>query len=123
CSLVSICSAWSCFLGSSMLVTMNRMYRKRPFELITISMDDPKKQDQALQMRTRLHVSATNYIFNSDKRDALVEALDKDWPGPVPHTLLIAPGGKVIYRQTVEFDPMELKKAIVGYIGRTYADR
>jgi len=102
---------------------MNRMYRKRKFEIITISMDDPKKQDSALEMLQKLHVSTTNYIFNSDRRDALVEALDPQWPGPVPHTILVAPGGKVIYRQTGEFDPMELKKAVVNYIGRTYADR
>ena len=122
---VNVWATWCgpCVTELPELVTMNRMYRKRPFELITISMDDPKKQDQALAMLTKLHVSATNYIFNSDKRDALVEALDKDWPGPVPHTLLIAPGGKVIYRHTGELDAMELKKAIVGYIGRTYADR
>jgi peroxiredoxin len=120
--LVNVWATWCgpCVNELPELVTMNRMYRKRPFELITISMDDPKKQDQALAMLTRLHVSATNYIFDSDKRDALVEALDKEWPGPVPHTLLIAPGGKVIYRQTGEFDAMELKKAVVGYIGRTY---
>jgi peroxiredoxin len=120
--LINVWATWCgpCVTELPELVTMNRMYRKRPFELITISMDDPKKQEQALAMLTKLHVSATNYIFNSDKRDALVEALDKDWPGPVPHTLLIAPGGKVIYRQTGEFDAMELKKAIVGYIGRTY---
>ena len=123
-----VINVWATWCGPCVnelpeLVTMNRMYRKRPFEMITISMDDPKKQDQALAMLTKLHVSTTNYIFNSDKRDALVEALDKEWPGPVPYTLLIAPGGKAIYRQTGEFDAMELKKEIVGYIGRTYADR
>jgi peroxiredoxin len=120
--LINVWATWCgpCVTELPELVTMNRMYRKRPFELITISMDDRKKSDQALAMLTKLHVSATNYIFNSDKHDALVEALDKDWPGPVPHTILIAPGGKVIYRQTGEFDAMEVKKAIVGYIGRTY---
>jgi peroxiredoxin len=123
--LINVWATWCgpCVSELPELVTMNRMYRKRPFELITISMDDPKKQEQALEMLNRLHVSATNYIFNSEKRDALVEALDPKWPGPVPHTILVAPGGKVIYRQTGEFDAMELKKAIVGYIGRTYADR
>ncbi|HEV8604163.1 MAG TPA: redoxin domain-containing protein [Tepidisphaeraceae bacterium] len=120
--LINVWATWCgpCVNELPELVTMNRMYRKRPFELITISMDDPKKQEQALEMLNKLHVSATNYIFSSDKRDALVEALDAKWPGPVPHTILVAPGGKVIYRQTGEFDAMELKKAIVGYLGRTY---
>jgi hypothetical protein len=35
--------------------------------------------------------------------------------------MLIAPGGKVIYRHTGQIDPLEVKKAIVGYVGRTYA--
>ncbi len=120
--LINVWATWCgpCVNELPELVTMNRMYRQRPFQMITISMDDANKKDQALEMLTKLHVSATNYIFNSDKRDALVEALDKEWPGPVPHTILIAPGGKVIYRQTGEFDVMELKKAIVGYLGRTY---
>src|SRR6267142_1752425 len=123
--LINVWATWCgpCVTELPELVTMNRMYRKRKFEIITISMDDPKKQDAAQDMLQKLHVSTTNFIFTSDKKDALVEALDPQWPGPVPHTILVAPGGKVIYRQTGEFDAMELKKAIVGYIGRTYADR
>jgi len=35
---------------------------------------------------------------------------------------LIVPGGKVIYRKHNAFDPLELKKAIVGQLGRTYAN-
>jgi peroxiredoxin len=120
--LINVWATWCgpCVNELPELVTMNRMYRKRPFELITISIDDLKKQDQALEMLQKLQVSTTNYIFSSDKKDALVEALDPKWPGPVPHTILIEPGGKIIYRQTGEFDALELKKAIVGYLGRTY---
>ena len=40
--------------------------------------------------------------------------------GPIPYTMLIAPGGKVIYRHTGAIDPAEVKKAIVEYLGRTY---
>lgn len=120
--LINVWATWCgpCVVELPELVEMNRMYRKRPFEMITISMDDPKKQDQALEMLQKLHVSSTNYIFSSDKKNALVDALDPSWPGPIPHTILVAPGGKVIYRQTGQFDALELKKAIVGYLGRTY---
>ena len=38
----------------------------------------------------------------------------------MPYTLLIAPGGKVIYRKVGAIDPLEVKRAIVGYLGRTY---
>jgi hypothetical protein len=33
------------------------------------------------------------------------------------------PGGKIIYRQTNAIDPIEVRKAIVNHIGRTYASR
>ena len=102
------------------LVTINRMYRKRGFEMITISMDNLEKKDRAIAKLNDLHVAATNYIFTDDDKDKLVDALDKQWQGPVPHTLLIEPGGKVIYHHTGEVDPLELKRLIVGYIGRTY---
>ena len=96
------------------------MYRKRPFEMITISMDEPEKKDRALEKLKDLKVAATNYLIASDNRDKFMEALDPKWDGPLPHTMLIAPGGKVIYRHTGQVDSLELKKAIVAYLGRTY---
>jgi peroxiredoxin len=120
--LVNLWATWCgpCVAELDELVAINRMYRGRPFEMVTISTDDPKKRDDALKSLTEHHVSARNYIMTSSDRDKFAEALDKDWPGPVPYTLLIAPGGKVIYRHSGAFDALELKRAIVGYLGRTY---
>ena len=105
------------------LVEMNRMYRSRKFEFVTISMDDAEHKDAALAVLKERRVAAKNYIYTADDHDALVNALDKTWEGPAPFTILIAPGGKVIYRHTGEIDPLEVKRAIVGYLGRTYAAR
>ncbi len=62
-------------------------------------------------------------IFRSPDRDKLADALDKKWEGPVPYTVLIAPGGKILYRKHDSIDPLELKKVIVEHLGRTYASR
>jgi thiol-disulfide isomerase/thioredoxin len=120
--LVNVWATWCgpCVIELPELVEMNRMYRKRDFEFITISMDEPEKKDRALEKLKDLKVAAANYIYTGPNKDKFMEALDPKWEGPVPHTLLIAPGGKIIYRHTGEIDPMELKKAIVGYLGRTY---
>ena len=59
-------------------------------------------------------------LVKTDDRDKFAEALDKEWPGPVPYTLLIAPGGKVLYRKAGAIDPLEVKRAVVSYLGRTY---
>jgi peroxiredoxin len=119
--LVNIWATWCgpCVIELPELVEMNRMYRKRPFEMITISMDEPEKKDRALEKLKELKVATTNYLVTGD-RDKFMEALDAKWEGPLPHTMLIAPGGKVIYRHTGEIDALELKKAIVEYLGRTY---
>ena len=98
---------------------MNRMYRNREFELITISMDDMAKKGSALTFLTRKQASMKNYIFNGDKY-AFIEALDKKWEGALPYTLFIAPGGKIIYGKQGLIEPQELKKTIVDTIGRIY---
>jgi peroxiredoxin len=99
------------------LLTINRMYRIRGMETITISMDDAANKDAVRKYLTDHHLAFQNHIWSSDDKDALVNALDKNWQGPVPFTLLVAPGGKVLYRQTGEFDPLELKRAIMGFVG------
>ena len=101
---------------------MNRMYRHRAFEFVTISMDEPEARDAALAKLKELKVATTNYMLDAQDKDRFVNALDPEWAGPVPYTMLIAPGGKVVYRHTGEIDPLELKKAIVAQIGRTYAN-
>ena len=82
-----------CISELSEFVTVNRMYRRRHFEMVTLSTDPPEQQDAALKILQKNHVSCTNYIFDTDDRDELAEALDSKWEGPVPYTLLIAPGG------------------------------
>ncbi|MBN1995942.1 redoxin, partial [candidate division KSB1 bacterium] len=62
------------------------------------------------------------YLFDSDDKYQLIEAVDKEWQGALPYTMLIAPGGKVLYKNMGGITPSEVKKAIVGYLGRYYAD-
>jgi peroxiredoxin len=120
--LVNLWATWCgpCVSELPELVTMNRMYRKRKFQLVTISLDEIDNRGDALRVLKENKVAMTNYILNSSERDAFGDALDKEWPGPIPYTLLIAPGGKVIYRKTGAFEPLEVKRAVVEYLGRTY---
>lgn len=104
-------------------VTMNRMYRRRNFELVTISIDDPEKKAEALKVLQEKKVAATNYISTVAKQDKFADLLDKEWQGPLPYTLLIAPDGKIIYRKTGAIEPLTVRRQIVDVLGRTYASK
>jgi len=120
--LINLWATWCgpCVSELPELVEINRMYRGRNFRLATISIDEPAKREAAAEMLAKNHVSGANYLSQIEGQDKLAGVLDKEWPGPVPYTLLIAPGGKVVYRKSGAIDPLELKRAIVGQIGRTY---
>jgi len=119
---VNVWATWCgpCVAELPEFVTMNRMYRGRPFRLVTISLDDPAKKEAALKVLMDKHVACTNYVAAFKERDKFADRLDKEWEGPLPFTLVIAPGGKVLYRKTGAIDALEVKRAIVGYLGRTY---
>jgi peroxiredoxin len=123
--LINVWATWCapCIAEMPELVEMNRMYRHRPFEMITITMDDMDRKDAALEVLKEHHVSSKNYIYTGEDKDKLVESLDPQWEGPPPYTMLVAPGGKVIYRKLGVVDPLEVKKKIVEQVGRTYASK
>ncbi|MDZ4685367.1 MAG: redoxin domain-containing protein [Planctomycetaceae bacterium] len=123
--LINVWATWCapCIAELPEFVTMNRMYRHRKLQLVTISLDEPEQKADVLKVLERQHVAAANYLSAIADRDRFADLLDKDWDGPLPHTVLIAPGGKVIYRKDESIDPLEVRRAIVDVLGRTYANR
>ncbi len=122
--LINVWATWCgpCVTEFSEFISMNRMYRKRDFEFISISADELAKQTKALQFLQKQQASTRNYIFSGDNKYKLIEAVDPKWQGALPYTLLVEPGGKIVYAKEGIMDPFELKKAIVenAYIGRYY---
>jgi peroxiredoxin len=119
-------NAWATWCGPCVvefpeLVTINRMYRGRAFEIATVSADPPQLRADVLKFLKDKQASTRNYFAaDSDDHDAMINAVDAEWQGELPHTVLVAPGGRVVYRTRGAFDPLALRKAIVGYLGRYY---
>jgi thiol-disulfide isomerase/thioredoxin len=120
--LINVWATWCgpCLIEFPELVTTNRMYRGRDFEMVTVSADPKEKYDKALEFLVGQQASNRNLHFDSGDPYKMIDALDAKWEGALPHTMLVAPGGKVIYRSTGIIDPLALRRAIVGYLGRYY---
>ena len=120
---VNVWATWCipCIQELPEFVTMNRMYRGRKFEMITISADRPENQDAALKILSKTNVSCRNVLFHSENQDDLLETLDPKWEGGFPYTVVIAPGGKIVFRNQGVVAPEKLKQAIADRIGRTFA--
>ncbi len=122
--LINVWATWCgpCVTEFSEFIKMNRMYRGRDFEFISISADDPANKEKVLKFLQKQQASGTNYLFNNDDKYKLIEAIEPNWQGALPYTILVEPGGKIVYAKQGRIDPAEMKKMIVGdqFIGRYY---
>ena len=122
--LINVWATWCgpCVNEYPSFVTINRMYRKRDFEFISISADNPEKKDKVLKALKDMLAANTNYLFSMDDKYKLIEAIDPNWTGALPYTILIEPGGKIVYARQGTIDVMEMKTLIVEnkMIGRFY---
>jgi len=122
--LVNIWATWCapCVIELPDLIKLQRMYGNRDFEFVTLSADQPTKKEDALKLLQSKHSPVKNYIYANDDRYRLIEQIDPDWNGSLPYSLLIEPGGKVVYKSNGIVDLLELKKVIVEHpmLGRYF---
>lgn len=122
--LINVWATWCgpCVIEFPELVNINRMYRGRDFEFITICLDDSAKMQKALKFLKDKQASGKNFLFNIDNKYALIEAVDPKWQGALPYTLIVEPGGKIVYAKQGLIEPLNIKQLIVDnpLIGRYY---
>lgn len=112
------------------LVDTYRRFQNRPVELITVSLDPIEDKDKVHEFLIKQHCamspraaksveaegrSTNNYIYKGNP-DRLAEAFDAKWTGAQPYTILVEPGGKVIWRHQGRFKPIELRQALIKWL-------
>lgn len=122
--LINVWATWCgpCVTEFPDFVTINRMYRRRDFEFVSVSADEPSKKDKALKFLKEKQASNKNYIFSIDDKYKLIELIDPKWQGALPYTILVEPGGKIVYSKQGPINPAQMKKLIVDnpLVGRYY---
>ena len=122
--LVNVWATWCgpCILEYPEFIVLQRMYGARDFEFVSLSADKPDKQEKVLDFLKGKQSAVTNYLFREDDKYALINAVSKDWNGALPYTVLIEPGGKIVWQHQGEVDFLALKRRIVEHpmMGRYY---
>jgi peroxiredoxin len=106
------------------LETTYRMYRKRAFTLVTINTNGPADAPAVLEFLKKEHASSPNKQFATADRTGLQAAWGETWNLASPLTMVIAPGGEVLFKKAGKIDILEARRAILaampdtsGYIG------
>lgn len=122
--LINLWATWCgpCVIEFPELVKLQRNYEQRHFEVVTLSLDRPNLSGKVLEFLEEKEAAFPNFLYMATDREPLFEMIDPDWQGNIPYTLLVAPGGEVIYRHAGIIDPLEVKKVIIGRLGRYFAD-
>jgi peroxiredoxin len=115
--LINVWATWCgpCVLEYPDFLKLQRMYGARDFEFVSISADKPAKEANALRFLQEKHSGVKNYIFGEEDNYALIEAIDPAWNGALPYTVLVEPGGKVVWSHQGEVNMTALRKIIVEH--------
>lgn len=117
-----------CVAEFPMLVDTSRRFQSRPFEFISVSCDpkdDRKKVETFLTSRHAATPEPTlkaiqtegrttnNFHWTGENPDKLAEAIDAEWSGALPHTVLVSKDGKILWRHSGELDAVEMRRQIL----------
>jgi len=119
------------------LVAVSRKFGLRDFEFNSISMDKLSQKAKAeaflskqgaapeakLAKALKAEGKATPHFLYEGKTKDLAQALDPQWPGPLPYTILVDPKGEIVLRHSGMIDAEHLNKEIVEHIGKYYTPK
>ena len=117
------------------LVTAARKFGLRDFEFINLSVDDPanaaavkaflEKQKAGMAPKVKKSVEAegrktNSYLYSGTDMDEVMLALDPEWPGGIPHTILVDTDGTILWRHNGLVDGETLRAKILEHMGDYY---
>jgi len=103
-----------CVAEFPQLATLAGEIKAKGVEFITISFDpagDTAKVD-AFLARHDPSGNGRHFLWNGGKASQVSEAIDPDWTGAIPHSLVVAPGGQIVWRHVGPADPDEVRRVL-----------
>lgn len=124
--LVNFWATWCgpCTAEFPELQKMYRMYKKRAFDLVTVSINYPDEKKGVMKFLESQHATSRNLLFATMEPYAEMAAFNNQWRGAVPYTMLIGIDGKAIYENQGGINALEVRRKILAnlpdddYIGQ-----
>ncbi|MES2476810.1 MAG: redoxin family protein [Verrucomicrobiota bacterium] len=110
------------------LVDAGRRFQGRGVEFVSISLDPVDQREAVGKFLQSRHAatpepieaslkedgrSTNNYHWTGENPDKMAQAIDAEWTGALPHTVLVAPGGEILWRHTGEIDIVDVRREIL----------
>jgi thiol-disulfide isomerase/thioredoxin/peroxiredoxin len=110
------------------LIDLGRRFQTRAVEFVSISLDPTAARPAVAKFLESRHAATpaavletlakegritNNYQWTGGNPDVLAKAIDSEWSGALPHTVLVAPGGEILWRHSGEIDIVEARRQIL----------
>ena len=95
------------------LVKIDKDYRPRSLQFVTISLDDMAEIKTSVpKFLSSMNATMPAYLLHASDPEPAINFVDPKWQGSLPATYLYNEKGEVVYKHIGRVDPVELREAI-----------
>jgi thiol-disulfide isomerase/thioredoxin len=95
------------------LVQIDKDYKARGLEFVTVSLDDPGDiKTGVVQFLRTMRAAMPAYLLNVVDPEPAIKEVDATWGGSLPSTFLFNAQGQLVFKHTGRIQPVELRSAI-----------
>jgi len=95
------------------LVKIDKQYRPRSLEFVTVSLDDIDEiKNEVPKFLDLMNATMPAYLLNVSDPEPAINFIDRRWQGDLPATFLYNEKGEVVYKHIGRVNAAELREAI-----------